>query len=177
MGVQLEAFIKNTLTKKEILSLAKRLNKERPLAREKQNWKWQEEDIDEIFLEDYWKRDQDWYMGQLNAKKYDQIYKGAIIWGSDVHIHFYHPNLSIIGFMWKWSVFQRFPEVREKVEIDLKRLADFLGFNECILTSELSGGKCSQELEENARGDLSTLIECFDKENRKYELLRFQETT
>ena len=176
MGTTVDAILTNKLTKQDILTLPNRLYEKRPLNRQDEHWDWQDKDIDERFLVDYWKRDSDWYINELNSKEYDKIYKDAIIWGPDNHIHFFEPNLTIISSDWKWISFKTDKVIKNKVTNDIIRLAEFLDADKIVMTYNIVSGETDQERDGTNYGDLTTLINVFTKTNRDFEIIELKNT-
>ena len=73
MSLGVVGLVMNNLKNSKILEVAENLNKIQFLNNKK--WNWQNK-IDEAFLNDYWERNQKWYIDNLESK---ETFEDAII--------------------------------------------------------------------------------------------------
>lgn len=173
MGQSLIGIISSQLIPEEIVTVCERLNKEKPLGIQDENWHWILESVSTDFLKEYWSRDQEWYISELKDKRYDRIYRYPGIETNPLwSVLFFEPNLICISLPIKYG-----GKVSEDPRIDTfdaaKRVARFFKESCMVLTYELGAGHTEEEIKGIHFGTLSNMIESFKRANRDFLLVEF----
>lgn len=176
MGQSLIGIISNKLTPEEIIDLPDKLNTDKPLGIPDEAWDWAIPHMSADFLRDYWKRDEQWYIDEVQNKRYDKIYKypcietNGLLW----RILFFEPKLISIGFPIKYSPWA-LEDLQPRIEIvnAAIRLVKFFGQDKMLLTYELGSGSTEEELKGSDFEDISNMIESFKLVERDFKIIEF----
>lgn len=176
MGQSLIGIIPNKLTPEEIIDLPKRLNKEKPLGIPDEAWEWEVPEMSVDFLKDYWTWDEQWYINEVQNRKFDKIYMypsietNGLLW----RILFFEPKLISINFPLKY-----FPNIMEDLQPRIEtvntaiQLAKFFGQCTMLLTHELGSGTTQEEIKGMNFETIPKMVESFRLTKRDFRLIEF----
>ena len=176
MGQSLIGIISSKLTPEEIVDLPDKLNRDKPLGIPDEAWDWEVPQMSVDFLRDYWKRNEQWYVDEIQNKRYDKIYKypsietNGLLW----RILFFEPKLISIDFPIKYSPWT-LDDLQPRIEIvnTAIKLVKFFGQNKMLLTYELGSGSTKEEIKGIDFESISNMIESFRLAKRDFKLIEF----
>lgn len=174
MGRSLIGIIPSILTPEEIIDLPEKLNRAIPLGIPEEYWEWEAPEMSVDFIRDYWTRDEQWYIKEVQNKSYHKIYKypgietNGLLW----RVLFFEPKLISIDFPVKYSSLEDLQPITNTVNTAIQ-LAKFFRQNNMLLTYELGSGSTQEETTGTSFETISNMIEAFRLTKRDFRLIEF----
>ncbi|UII26894.1 hypothetical protein LVD15_00210 [Fulvivirga maritima] len=168
MGDKVNAIIRHELLAIELLDLPNRFNDNEicsPIKKDEsyEEWKWTRENIDALFLKDYWDRSWRWYT--KNKWSEEDL---AMITGPDYfNLHSYFPKTISISNWINWHQFKENDELNLYFKGVILWLSKFIDAQEIILTSDQS----IDQLDEREY-EYNELIDSLKKHDLEFEVMK-----